>query len=87
MAGGFKDYNWECLREAPSAFRRGVIVVTILANLILAFGLCPALQAWGRGREPARAISTMALANWLGSWGVWGALAVIYYFPANSRNV
>jgi hypothetical protein len=39
MAEGFKDYVWECLREAPSAFRRGVIAVTILANLILALGL------------------------------------------------
>jgi hypothetical protein len=39
MAEGFKDYVWECLREVPSAFRRGVILVTILANVILAVGL------------------------------------------------
>jgi hypothetical protein len=39
MAEGFKDYIGECLREAPGAFRRGVIVVTILANLMLALGL------------------------------------------------
>jgi len=45
MAEGFKDYIWECLREAPNALRRGVIAVTIPANLILALGLCPALLA------------------------------------------
>jgi hypothetical protein len=39
MAEGLKDYISECLREVPFAFRRGVVVVTIIANLILAIGL------------------------------------------------
>src|SRR4051794_33348222 len=39
MAVGFKDYLWECLSEAPSAFRRGVIAVTILANIAIVGGL------------------------------------------------
>jgi hypothetical protein len=36
---GLKDYISECLQEAPFAFRRGVVVVTIIANLVLALGL------------------------------------------------
>jgi hypothetical protein len=32
MAGGFGKYVAECLGEVPSAFRRGMIVVTIIAN-------------------------------------------------------
>jgi hypothetical protein len=32
MANGFRDYVWECVGEVPSAFRRGMIVVTIAAN-------------------------------------------------------
>ncbi|WP_456623868.1 MULTISPECIES: hypothetical protein [unclassified Bradyrhizobium] len=39
MSGGFKEYAWECAAEIPNAFRRGVVVVTLLANLILAIGL------------------------------------------------
>lgn len=39
MAGGFGDYLAECLGEVPSAFRRGMIVVTILANILVVAAL------------------------------------------------
>ena len=39
MAEGLKDYIWECVREAPSAFRRGVVAVTVLANVAIGVGL------------------------------------------------
>jgi len=35
MAYSFKDYLIECLREAPLAWRKGAIAMTILINLVL----------------------------------------------------
>jgi len=39
MAEGLKDYIVECFRQAPSAYRRGAIVATILANAFVAVAL------------------------------------------------
>jgi hypothetical protein len=39
MADGFRAYVAECAGEVPSAFRRGMIVVTILANAIVVAAL------------------------------------------------
>jgi hypothetical protein len=70
MADSFKSYVWECLREAPSAFRRGVIIVTILANAILAFGL---YLGWHLNALTAFQISSAA--------GLIAALEIILILP------
>jgi hypothetical protein len=39
MGDRFRDYIKECIAEAPNAFRRGMVIVTVLANLAIAGAL------------------------------------------------
>ncbi len=39
MVGSFRDYIWECIKEAPSAWRRGMIAVTLLTYIVIAAAL------------------------------------------------
>jgi hypothetical protein len=59
MTVGFKNYVWECLQDAPSAYRRGAIAVTILANVVIALGL---YLGWHLNAFTALQLSTAAVA-------------------------
>jgi hypothetical protein len=39
MAVGFRDYVRECLGEVPGAYRRGMVAVTVIANIALIVAL------------------------------------------------
>jgi hypothetical protein len=70
MGGGFKDYLRECAAEAPNAFRRGMVLMTILANVAI---LAALYLGWHLNAFTSFQLATAAAAT--------AGLEIIVFFP------